>query len=387
MLDFNYYTPTKIYFGKNKIDRLNNELKNSQQRILLIYGSGSIKQNQIYESLQHILEKNNIFYKEHSGIQPNPTIESVRNGIDICKKNQLTFILAVGGGSVIDCAKTIAAGYYYPNDPWELFMGMEHKITQALPIGTILTITGTGSEMNGNAVITNKKTSDKLAIHSDLLRPRFSILDPTFTFSVPKEQTAAGIVDIISHILEQYFSLVPETFIQDRFAETLLTTCIKYGPIAIKDPQNYSARSQLMWASSLALNGLLSSGKTGDWATHAIEHALSAMYNITHGVGLAILTPFWMEYVLKEHAMQKFVDYAQNVWNIKGTTQNDIAQKGIKKTRDFFSQLNMPQRLSEVGFQKKSLKIMAKKSTILGDIGKFKKLTEQDVYTILTNAY
>ncbi len=207
---------------------------------------------------------------------------------------------------------------------------------KALPIGTVLTFAGTGSEMNGNAVISNEETVEKLAIHHDILRPRFSILDPTYTFSVPSNQTAAGTVDIFSHILEQYFSPTKDAFVQNRIAEGLLKTCIKYGPIAVAEPTNYEARAQLMWASSLALNGLLGYGRISDWATHGIEHALSAVYDVTHGVGLAILTPHWMEYVLNDETRDKFVEYARNVWQIEGTNDVVIGKKRNRKNKRIF---------------------------------------------------
>jgi alcohol dehydrogenase YqhD (iron-dependent ADH family) len=387
MLDFTYNIPTRILFGRNKIQQLADEIKPYSQKILFVYGSGSIKQNGIYSSVTHHLMNNNISFFELSGVKPNPSIQSVRDGIELCRKHNLDFILAVGGGSTIDCAKAIAAGYYCDKDPWFYFTGNESQIKKTLPLGTILTIAGTGSEMNGNSVITNEHTKEKLAIHTDLLRPKFSILDPTYTFSVPKEQTAAGTIDIFSHVLEQYFSLVPGTFLQDRLAESILQTCVHYGPIAMTEPQNYEARAQLMWASSLALNGILAYGKTGDWATHAMEHALSAMYNVTHGVGLAILTPYWMNYVLNETTLPKFVDYAHHVWNLKGTDEESIARKGIRKTKKFFDSFGLPQTLHDVGVKKESLELMAEKSCVFGDIGKFQKLTKQDVLTILTNAF
>ena len=291
MLDFNYAISTKIFFGKNKIEKLGEELKRYGKNILFVYGGGSIKKNGLYDSVTNIFTRNFIVYHELSGVQPNPRITSVRQGIKLCREHNIESIIAVGGGSVIDCAKTIATGVYHQGDPWEMFLLGDSTIKKALPIGTILTVAGTGSEMNGNAVISNEETEQKLAIHHDLLRPKFSILDPTYTFTVPKNQTAAGTVDIFSHILEQYFSPTKDAFVQNRLAESLLKTCIYYGPIALKEPTNYEARAQLMWTSSLALNGLLGYGKITDWATHGIEHAVSAAYDVTHGVGLAILTP------------------------------------------------------------------------------------------------
>ena len=387
MLDFTYAVLTKILFGRNTIDRLDEEIERYADRILFVYGGGSIKRIGLYDTILKILDTGDIDVVELSGVQPNPRITSVRQGIQLCKDNNLEFILAVGGGSVIDCAKTIAAGMYYEGDPWDLFVLGDSTIRAALPLGTILTFAGTGSEMNGNAVISNQETEEKLAIHHDLLRPRFSILDPTSTFSVPKDQTAAGTVDIYSHILEQYFSPTKDAFVQDRLAESLLKTCIQYGPIAVAEPTNYEARAQLMWTSSLALNGLLGYGRITDWATHGIEHAVSAAYDVTHGIGLAILTPFWMEYVLNEETLSKFIDYAHNVWSVNEKNDFATAKRGIEKTREFFTSLEMPTRLRDVGVKDTKLDELAEKTVLYGTVGKLKKLGKSDVLTILQNAY
>ncbi|MDG6228332.1 MAG: iron-containing alcohol dehydrogenase [Candidatus Thermoplasmatota archaeon] len=387
MLDFDYNVPTRIHFGRHAMEKFESELQTVHGTVLLIYGGGSIKRTGLYEKIVRILDDKNIAYKELKDIQPNPRISSVRKGIALCQDYDVSFLLAVGGGSVIDCAKAIAAGYYYEGDVWDLFMGKEQAIKKALPIGTILTITATGSEMNGNAVITNEQTQDKLAIHTDLLRPRFSIIDPTLTYTVSKHQTAAGIVDIFSHILEQYFSHTTGTMVQDRLAEALLTCCIHYGPIALEYPKDYEARSNLMWTSSLALNGLLGCGKQTDWATHGIEHAVSAVYDITHAVGLAILTPVWMEYVLSDETMTQMATYAKNVWGVGSHDPNVAAREGIKKTKQYFIELGMPTRLSEVGVAYDSLKMIAKKTTLFGGLGHFKKLSEKDVLQILEQAY
>jgi len=227
-----------------------------------------------------------------------------------------------------------------------MFLQGDSSVKKALPIGTILTVTGTGSEMNGNAVISNEETEQKLAIHHDLLRPKFSILDPTYTFTVPRNQTAAGTVDIMSHIFEQYFSPTKDAFVQNRLAESLLKTCIYYGPLALKEPTNYEARAQLMWTSSLALNGLLGYGKKTDWATHGIEHTVSAVYDVIHGIGLAILTPYWMEYVLDEETVDQFVEYAQNVWQIKEGSNHATAKKGIEKNTRVFHRLRNAENIT-----------------------------------------
>jgi alcohol dehydrogenase YqhD (iron-dependent ADH family) len=387
MLDFNYAISTKIFFGKNKIEKLGEELKSYGKNILFIYGGGSIKKTGLYDVVTNIFTRNFLVYHELAGVQPNPRITNVRQGIKLCREYGIESIVAVGGGSVIDTAKTIATGVYYQGDPWEMFRIGDSSIKKALPIATIVTVAGTGSEMNGNAVISNEETEQKLAIHHDLLRPKCSVLDPTYTFTVPKNQTAAGTVDIFSHILEQYFSPTRDAFVQNRLAESLLKTCLYYGPQALTEPTNYEARAQLMWTSSIALNGLLGYGKITDWATHGIEHAISAAYDVTHGVGLAILTPAWMEYVLSEETIHMFVEYAQNIWQIKGTNDLAVAKKGIKKTQEFFTSLGMPTTLREVGVKENKLEDMAEKTVLYGDVGKFKKLGKNDVLTILKNAF
>lgn len=387
MLDFTYMVSTKILFGRNTIKQLADEIKPYGKKILLVYGEGSIKKTGVYDSVINILARNSFVFYELSGIQPNPRISSVRQGIDLCRAQDIDCIIAVGGGSVIDTAKTIAAGFYHEGDPWDLFLLGDSSIEKALPIGTVLTLAATGSEMNGNAVISNEETQQKLAIHHDVLRPRFSILDPTLTFSVPMNQTAAGVVDVFSHVLEQYFSPTKEAFVQNRIAESLLLTCIHYGPIALRDPTNYEARAQLMWTSSLALNGLLGYGRITDWATHGIEHAISAAYDVTHGVGLAILTPHWMEYVLSTETLDKFVEYAGNVWKIQGNDDVAVAKKAIEKTQKFFVSLGMPTTLREVGVKQEKLEEIAKKTVMYRDVGKFKKLGKEDVLKILQRSF
>ncbi len=386
MLDFDYSIPTEVYFGTNKIQRIAKEIKKYGNRILFVYGQGSINKIGLYDEIVKILNDNGIIYEELSGVKPNPRIDSVRKGIEICKQNNLEFILAVGGGSVIDCAKAISAGFYYKGDPWDIFLRKAH-VLESLPLGSVLTLAATGSEMNGNSVVSNTDTKQKLVISSDLLRPKFSVLDPNYTLSVPNNQTAAGVVDIFSHIIEQYFSPVKEAFLQDRMAEGILKTCIKYGPIALKEPENYEARANLLWAGSLALNGLLSYGKIGDWATHYIEHEVSAIYDVTHGVGLAILTPHWMEYVLNDSTAYKFKEYSRNVWGVEVSNPIMVSKEGINKTKEFFNSLGMPSTLQEIGVEEGSLKEMAKKAATFGELGSFQKLNKDDILSILKNAF
>lgn len=387
MRDFNFHNPTKILFGKNKIEVLASQLKkNNASKVLLVYGKGSIKKIGLYDKVISILKENNIFYEELSGILPNPRISSVRKGIKICKKNNIDFVLAVGGGSVIDASKAIAAGFYYDKDPWDLCLG-KARVSNALKIGTILTLAATGSEMNGNAVISNEKTNQKLAIHSPKIIPTFSILDPTYTFSVPKNQTAAGIVDIMSHVFEQYFSPNNDAFITDSIAEGILKTCIKYGKIVLNEPENYEARANILWASTLALNGLLTCGKITDWATHIIEHEVSAYYDITHGIGLGIITPRWMRYVLDENNKEKFCILGKNLFNIENDGSIETANNFIDKLHEFFIELGIPKNFSEIGIKSnKYFDAMANNiEKIFNTIGNFKKLKKEDIIKILNN--
>lgn len=388
LLDFNYSIPTKIFFGKGKIEVLGKEIKKYGSKVLLAYGGSSIKKNGIYDEVINILKDNNIEFWELGGIEPNPRIDSVREGIKICRENNIDFILPVGGGSTIDCSKVIAAGYYYDGDPWDLVI-KKTKIKNALPIGSILTLSATGSEMDAGAVMTNLETKQKLGISHPTMAPKFSILDPTYTFTVPKYQTAAGVADIMSHTFENYFTLKNGAYLQDRLAEAVLKTCINYAKLAIDEPENYEARANLMWASSLAINGLLSYGKNVVWSVHAMEHELSAYYDITHGIGLAILTPPWMEYVLDDERVDKFVEYGVNVWSIdKNKNKYEIAKESIKKTKEFFLSLDIPMTLKEVGIGEENLETMAKAAIEHkgGSVGNFKPLYYDDVLAIFKKA-
>ncbi|MCB2294406.1 iron-containing alcohol dehydrogenase [Clostridium algoriphilum] len=382
MLNFNYSIQTKIFFGKGKIDVLADNIKKYGSKVLLVYGGGSIKKSGLFDKITDIFNKNDIKFFELSGVEPNPRITSVRKGIEICRENNVDIILAVGGGSVIDCSKAIGAGYYYKGDAWDIVLD-SRKITKVLPIATILTLAATGSEMDSGAVISNLETNQKLPTFNEGMAPKFSILDPTNTFSVPKNQTAAGTADIMSHIFEVYFSNTNEAYMQNRMAEALLKTCINYGQKAMADPTNYEARSNLMWTSSLAINGLLSYGKETEWSVHAMEHELSAFYDITHGVGLAILTPHWMEYALNDKTVDKFVEYGVNVWGLElSGDKYEIARNAIKRTREHFVKLGIPTSLKSIGINEEKLETMAKQATARGKIGSFKPLDANDVINI-----
>lgn len=387
MLNFNYSIPTGIFFGKGQIRVIGKRMAAAGgTKALICYGSERIKASGLFDTVKKILGESNIQIEELSGIEPNPRISSVRKGISICRERGVNFVLAIGGGSVIDCAKAIAAGFYYEGDPWDFFI-RKAKITKALPIASVLTLAATGSEMNGNAVISNLETEQKLPVYSPLLCPVFSILDPEYTYTVPAYHTAAGVADIMSHVFEQYFCSTAESFIQDRLAEAVLKTCVEFGPVAIAEPGNYDARANLMWAGSLALNSLLTYGKKGEWAVHMIEHELSAVYDITHGAGLAILFPFWMEYAALECNTERLYNLAVNVFGVKpGTDRIKTAKEGILKIRSFFNSLGMPARLADVKIDRKRLNEIADRSVAYGALGTCKKLNAQDVLNILEMA-
>ena len=356
MKNFTFHVPTDIRFGKGQVEVLPSELEKLGRKILLVYGGGSIKRTGLYSTVMDLLQDFEIY--ELPGIEPNPKLSSVREGVRICKEKGIEVILAVGGGSCIDAAKHISCGAYYDGDPWDLMLDRS-KLTQALPVVDVLTICATGSEMNSGAVITNEETNEKLEINGPILYPRLSICDPQYLYTLPESQTAAGTADIISHVFEQYFQPNDGAYITDRLSEAVLKTCFKYGPIAMSEPDNYEARSNLMWASTVGLNHLLTVGKGGAWSVHPIEHELSAYYDLTHGAGLAILTPAWMRYVLCDKTVKRFAMYAENVWRIQTANPYDAANAAIDRTENFFKVLGLPGRLSEVGIGPERFEEMA----------------------------
>lgn len=385
MNNFYFQLPTKVYFGKGQIVHLGEEIKKYSDNVLLVYGGGSIKRTGLYDTIKDLCVQNDIKVYELPGVEPNPRIGTVRKGAALCKEHGIGAVLAVGGGSVIDCAKVVAAATKYDGDAWDLVLDSS-LVKEALPIFTVLTIAATGSEMDRGAVISNPETNDKLAMFSSLFYPKVSILDPEYTYSVPKGQTAAGVADIMSHAFEKYFTRVKGAYLQDRIGEAILQTCIHYGPIAYHEPENYEARANLMWAASQAIDGVTWRGNDVQSTAHPIEHQLSAYYDITHGVGLAILTPVWMEYILNDETLYKFVEYGVNVWRICPDKDDyEIAKEAIAKTKEFFKSIDIPSTLREVGIGEEHLEIMAKKGSHNLQ-NAFYPLDEQDVLQILKNA-
>lgn len=382
MNNFDFHVPTDIRFGHGQIQCLPEELKKYGRKILLVYGGGSIKKNGIYDKIFSLLGEYEIY--ELPGIEPNPKVTSVEKGVEICRQEKIDVVLSVGGGSCIDASKHIACAAYYDGPAWDIVLD-NALVKKVLPVVTVLTICATGSEMNCSAVISNEKTQEKLELYHQKLYPKLSVCDPTYLFSLPEKQTAAGTADIMSHVFEQYFQKNDLAYLTDRISESVLKTCIKYGPAALKAPKDYEARSNLMWASTVALNTLLSAGKGGGWTVHSIEHVLSAFYDITHGDGLAILTPAWMTYVLCDRTLDRFVMYASNVWHVKENDPYKAAQKGISLTKDFFQKMGLPVTLSEVGITSERFYDMASESVRTSDIDSedvYFRLAKEDVVNI-----
>lgn len=384
MNNFVYNIPTKVYFGENQLGNLAKELLKFGRRVLMTYGGGSIKRIGLYDRVVGELQAAGIELYELSGIEPNPRIESVRKGAEMCKEHNIDVLLAVGGGSTLDATKFMAAGACVDHDPWEFFGANAKPIECALPIVTILTLAATGSEMDSGGVISNLATGDKLGRLAPALQPRVSFLDPTLTYSVSKFQTACGAADMMSHIIEVYFNTQKDLFMLDCFMEGMLKTIVKYAPIALREPDNYEARANLMWTSSWAINGFINGGKRKAWSCHPMEHELSAVYDITHGLGLAILTPRWMEYCLDDTNVDKYVQYGVNVFGIDASQDKmTIARESIRRTEEFlFDTLGLERTFGAVGIKREDYAMMAQKACRYGDIQGFKTLTPEDVVRI-----
>ncbi|MBO9599704.1 MAG: iron-containing alcohol dehydrogenase [Cohnella sp.] len=380
---FELHNPTKLVFGAGKVQKLGELVQPYGKRILLVYGGGSIKKSGLYDEVQAQLKTIGATVYELPGIEPNPRLSTVKKGIAICREHNVEFILAVGGGSVIDAAKAVAVGVPYEGDVWDFTIG-KAAIKAALPLGTVLTLAATGSEMNGNSVISDWDNKLKRSFGSKLAYPKFSILDPKLTFTVPRDQTVNGIVDIMSHVFEQYFTHTQDIPLQSRFAESVLLTVIENGEKALENGSDYEARANLLLAGTYALNGTLPTGVVTDWATHGIEHEVSAIYDIAHGAGLAIIFPNWMKYVYKEN-VGRFAQYATRVWNVDkaGKSDEEIALAGIEATRAYFTRIGAPATLGELSISGDQIDRMATEATRYGPIGSFKKLHKDDVKAIL----
>lgn len=383
MNSFVYDIPVKVYFGENQLGNLGPELKKYGTRVLMTYGGGSIKKSGLYDRVAAEIKKAGLELFELSGIEPNPRIESVRKGAQICKEKKIDVLLAVGGGSTIDATKYIAAGACVDHDPWD-FLSKWSPIEKALPVIDILTLAATGSEMDAGGVISNPETQDKIGRIEAPLLPRVSFLDPTNTYTVSEYQTACGAADMMSHIMEVYFNMDQDLYMLDCFMEGMMKTIIKYAPIAMKEPDNYEARANLMWTSSWAINGFINGGKQQAWSCHPMEHELSAIYDITHGLGLAILTPRWMEYCLDEATAAKYYQFGVNVFGIDAALpEMEVAEKSIEALKTFlFETLGLKSTFTEIGINEEHFEKMASKACMGGVLPGFKSLNTEDIVKI-----
>lgn len=383
MQNFDYMTPTRLIFGRDAIAKLPEVMTQFGKKILLTYGGGSIKKIGLYQKVLEMLKGYDIV--ELPGIQPNPKYDpSVLDGVRLCKEHNVDVILSVGGGSVLDCSKAIAAGAKYDGDPWDL-ISYKVKAKAALPIVDILTLAATGSEYDCGGVISRTETNDKIGYIDPLLFPVVSILDPVYTFTVSKKQTAAGIADAMNHTIEQYF-VEDSTLLNDGFCESMLRSLMTNGRKCLENPEDYTARAEMMLACTYGCNGILALGNSySGWPCHGIEHALSAYYDITHGEGLAIITPRWMRHILSERTMDRFVKYGINVFGIDQTLpKQEIAGKAIDATYEFFESINIPMHLREVGIDESRIDEMAHHIAVNEGLDKaYVPLTEQDIKEIL----
>lgn len=382
MQNFTFHNPTKIIFGRGMEHHVGDETAKLGKRILLHYGGGSIKKIGLYDTVKAYLEDKNLEIIELGGVKPNPRLSLVRKGIELCRKKQIDGILAVGGGSVIDSAKAIAAGVPYDGDVWDFYTGKAAP-QEMLPIGVVLTIPAAGSESSNGSVVTDEENNAKYDFNAEIARPKFAILNPENTFSLPEYQTACGAADIMAHVMERYFTQEPNVAMSDRLAEAVLKTMIEQVPRVLANPQDYEARAEIMWAGTLAHNDLLGRGRVEDWSSHMIEHELSAQYDVAHGAGLAVVFPAWMKYVLHEN-IERFVQFAVRVWNVSFTAgdQELTALEGIRRLEEFFASIGMPIRLEELGITDNRYEEMAEQAARYGSVGQFKTLYKEDIIEI-----
>lgn len=384
--NFTYCNPTKLYFGKSAIDGLNEELPKYGKNVLLVYGGGSIKKNGIYDKVIGLLEANGKTVYEDAGVMPNPTVEKLYEGIERAKKAKADLILAVGGGSVCDYAKAVSVSVNCKEDPWDkYYLRMEDVDCEIIPVGCVLTMVGTGSEMNGGSVITNYAQKLKIGhVFGENVFPKFSVLDPEYTFTLPKYQMVAGFYDIMSHILEQYFSGEDDNT-SDYIMEGLLRSLIYSSVIAVENPENYEARSNIMWTATWALNTLVAKGKTTDWEVHMLGQAVGAHTNATHGMTLAAVSMAYYRHIMS-YGLKKFVRYAENVWNVSpdGKSDEQIAEEGLKAMESWMKKIGLVMNLTELGVKKDMVEGIAD-STLIMD-GGYKILTKEEVIKILTES-
>lgn len=356
MFNFSYQNPTKIVFGQGQIKELT-KLVPAKAKILLTYGGGSIKQNGVYQQVMQALADFEVV--EFGGIEPNPSFETLLKAIELVKQEGITYLLPVGGGSVIDGTKFIAAAVDYNGDPWDI-LTRKAKLTSAMPLGCVLTLPATGTESNGNSVVTRYSTQEKLSFASPYVYPQFAILDPTVTYSLPPRQVANGVVDAFVHVMEQYMTYPVNAPVQDRFAEGLLLTLIEQGPLALSQPDNYEVRANIMWAATMALNGLIGQGVPQDWATHMIGHEITALHGLDHAQTLAIVLPALLT-EQREQKREKLLQYGRRVWGLQHADEDRLIAEAISHTRAFFEQMGVPTRMADYGIKAEAVDALVQK--------------------------
>ena len=384
MDNFNFYSPTEFVFGKERENEAGAYVKKyGGTRVLIHYGSGSAIKSGLLDRVKKSLDNENIFHIELGGVKPNPRDTLIYEGIELCRKENIDFILSVGGGSCIDSSKGIAAGVLYDGDFWDLY-SKKASVQKALPVGVVLTIAAAGSEGSGSSVVTQESTMLKRDTGSDLLRPCFSILNPQLTCTLPAFQTACGAADIMAHVFERYFTNTPEVETTDRLCEAVLLAMVKETPRVIADPENYEARANMMWAGTVAHTGLVGVGRSNDWNSHGIEHELSGLYDCAHGAGLAVIMPCWMEYVM-HHNVMRFAQMAVRVWGCQMNFENPEATaiEGIKAFRRFLHDIGLPINFAELGAKEEDIPVLVKNQGIgSGKTWGFVRLSEKDVENI-----
>jgi alcohol dehydrogenase YqhD (iron-dependent ADH family) len=382
MDNFTFQNKTKIIFGKGTESQVGQETVSYNKKMLLHYGGGSIKKTGLYDKVVASLNESGVEFIELGGALPNPRLSLVHEGIKLCRKHGIGFVLAVGGGSTIDSAKAIAAGVPYDGDVWDFFVNKKTMtVTEALPVGVILTLAATGSESSNSCVINRDEGDFKKSIRSESIIPQFAILNPELTFTLPVYQTACGITDILAHVMERYFTCTKNVDYTDRLCEATMKTVVVHAPVVMENPKDYNARAQIMWASTIAHNNLLNTGRVGDWASHHIQHEMSALYpDLAHGAGLAIVFPAWMKYVYR-HDIMRFKQFAQRVWDVSDSFGSDeeIALEGIKRYTEFVKSIGMPISFADAGLPTDKFREMAQKC---GEDGKFVKLSIDDIVKI-----
>lgn len=361
MNDFNYYTPTRYVFGRG-VEAQTGELTRwmGVEKVLIVYGGGSVVRSGLLQRVKSSLDAASVEYAEMGGVQPNPTDDRVYEGIEICRRGEIAGIVAVGGGSAIDTAKAIACGVPYDGDFWDFYSGKK-VVEEALPVGVVLTIPAAGSEGSGNSVITKLDGLHKISLRTDsALRPRFAVMNPELTFTLPPYQTASGIADMMAHIFERYFTNTPEVEVTDRVAEGVLKAIITEAPRVMAEPENYDARANIMWCGTLAHNGICGTGRQEDWVSHFMEHELSAVYGVTHGAGLAVITPAWMTF-MATHNPKKGAQLARRVFDVENSDDTQAALEGIARLKMFYSSLGLPVTLSQLGIDNPDFDLLVAK--------------------------